>query len=101
MKKFKTLGKITALIVICILGLSMFSCGYDTAMIGHEERPFVVTKVKLVRKEPKMSRYYGKFGNGVADNVFGSWRAAIVLPSGLYSAGDTIKIEIVIPKKHG
>ncbi len=77
---------------ILLTAVLLNSCGNEQPVLNGET-PFVVHKV--AEFDETHASYYGAWNSnmGTRNNMFGSWRARIVLPKGYYTVGDTIMFE--------
>lgn len=64
------------------------ACGNQSAKLNDEKYPYIISTVE--KHNSTHSRYYAHCRCGYSANLFNLMDARIVLPTGLYTVGDTI-----------
>jgi len=77
-------------ILTLVLLLGLFSCGKTPPVINNENKPFVVGQID--KYSSTHSIYYKETISTQNIYIFCSWYEAIILPTGMFNIGDTIRI---------
>ena len=82
-----------------ILLLIFVCCGYKTPILTDNECPFVVKKITY--HNDSLSAYYSEIGGGVRTFCLFEHplTAAVILPRGMFSVGDTVRVVRAITSK--
>ena len=77
-------------VIILLVGCFLFSCGNEPPVFNDKNDPFIVGEIS--KKSTTHSIYYkNKMRHRNGSVIFGSWYEAVILPTGMYNIGDTIR----------
>ena len=89
MKTKTSILALTKAFFILLVSCCLYSCGNEPPVINDKNNPFIVGEIS--QKSNTHSIYYKNKISKKGTSVFGSWYEAIVLPTGMYNVGDTIR----------
>ena len=76
--------------VIIFVIVFLQSCGVVTPKINDRDHPFIVESIEQV--STTHSKYNSKSVNTQVSYLFSTWTESIILPTGMFNVGDTIKL---------
>lgn len=79
----------TKAFLYCLLAVVLSSCGNESPVINDKNNPFIVGEITQKTSTHSIYRKNKVSKNGTS--IFGSWYEAIILPTGMYNVGDTIR----------